>query len=181
MWVRFSDMSSGGHSKLHIGGLAKTEVYIEAVSEEAAVEAFRAEFGLSPYNVTCNCCGSDFSVLKFNTLEEASAHDRGCWYDYERKCYVESSGKYSIGPYRTLAEYRSEPNVIIRALPLQNPVTAPVSARVDSPPVVPAPARSAVERALAPTPASPAAKAEEPKVEEKPKPELSRWQLLEVD
>lgn len=56
MWTRFFDMSSGGEEKLKW----KT-IYIEAGATEA-IEIFKKKFKRDPSNVTCSCCGEDFSI-----------------------------------------------------------------------------------------------------------------------
>ena len=56
MYTEFYDMSSGGSEKLDA-----SIIFIEAELNEA-LELFEAIFGLDPYNVTCTCCGSDYSV-----------------------------------------------------------------------------------------------------------------------
>lgn len=56
VWTRFFDLSSGGQEKTPY-----TTIWIEAPEEEA-IEVFQEIFCLDPYNVTCECCGSDFSV-----------------------------------------------------------------------------------------------------------------------
>jgi hypothetical protein len=72
VWTQFWDMSSGGGQKLkwHY-------IYIEA-PEEQAITIFKEMFGRNPYNVTCACCGSDYAVDAYPTLEEATEfHRRG--------------------------------------------------------------------------------------------------------
>ena len=51
-------MSSGGSEKTDW-----TTIYIE-LPEDEAIEYFENRFGIDPHNVTCSCCGSDFSVYK---------------------------------------------------------------------------------------------------------------------
>lgn len=58
MWTKFYDMSSGGSEKL-----GACTIWIEA-EEYEAVELFEKIFGLDPYNVTCQCCGQDYSVYE---------------------------------------------------------------------------------------------------------------------
>ena len=56
IYTLFSDMHSGGGSKL-----GNDEIYIEAPEGEAA-NLFEEMFDRCPYNVTCTCCGPDYSV-----------------------------------------------------------------------------------------------------------------------
>lgn len=70
-WTKFLDMNSGGGSKLEW-----EEIYIEA-PEDIAVRVFAAKFGRQADNVTCACCGEDYSVSQHKSLEEATAYSRG--------------------------------------------------------------------------------------------------------
>lgn len=56
MWTKIFDMSSGGSEKL--GAFV---IWIEA-KEDEATELFEEIFGIDPYNVTCQCCGCDYSI-----------------------------------------------------------------------------------------------------------------------
>ena len=70
-WTRFWDMSSGG-------GIAEPpyeEIYIEAPIEEATL-IFWNRFGHDPYNVTCPCCGQDYDVQDYDTIEQATNYHR---------------------------------------------------------------------------------------------------------
>jgi len=68
VWTRFFDLSSGGGNKV-----GPDVIWIEA-PEEKAVELFEAIFGRNPYNVTCECCGSDYAVY-----EDPFKPDHGDW------------------------------------------------------------------------------------------------------
>ena len=68
VWTRFFDMSSGGSEKLDFG-----TIYIEA-KEPVARCVFELKFGLDPDNVTCECCGPDFSV--YEVSEHKSEWDK---------------------------------------------------------------------------------------------------------
>lgn len=79
MWTRFMDMHSGG-------GLKESPyeyIFIEASKAEAVV-IFYNRFGHSPDRVSCTCCGNDYSYDDSETLEQATAFDRGCAYVYRR-------------------------------------------------------------------------------------------------
>lgn len=64
VWTRFFDLCGGGYDKTPF----KT-IFIEG-EENHAVEVFKARFGFSPYNCTCDCCGPDFSVCEVNGLDD---------------------------------------------------------------------------------------------------------------
>ncbi len=82
-WTRFMDMSSGGGRKEDFAKL-----YIEAPEVEAKVIFFN-RFGHNPERVTCTCCGDDYSIDDYPTLERATAYDRGCAFDRDANDYVE--------------------------------------------------------------------------------------------
>jgi hypothetical protein len=85
-WTRFMDMHSGGGQKEKW-----SRIYIEAPQEEAELIFFN-RFGHNPNRVTCTCCGNDYSASEAPSLEEASAYDRNCRFDKEKKTYVEETG-----------------------------------------------------------------------------------------
>lgn len=70
MWTQFYDMSSGGSQKLKWD-----KIYIE-LPEDSAVEAFERLFDRNPWGITCSCCGSDYSINEYGTLEEATEYHR---------------------------------------------------------------------------------------------------------
>lgn len=57
-WTRFFDMSSGGSNKV-----GPDVIWIQA-DEEKAVELFESIFKWDPTNVTCECCGQDYSIYE---------------------------------------------------------------------------------------------------------------------
>lgn len=65
MWTKFFDMSSGGSEKL-----GACTIWIEA-SKGEAVDLFERIFDRAPYNVTCDCCGEDYSVYEAEPEIEA--------------------------------------------------------------------------------------------------------------
>lgn len=89
MWYQFWDMHSGGSQKIEGG----PQIYIEADSEEEAVSIFENRFGRDPYNVTCNCCGSDYSISEAKDLVQATGYHRHCAND-SSGLYVENPSKY---------------------------------------------------------------------------------------
>ena len=83
MWTEFWDMHSGGEQKLN-----HAKYFIEGESEEANIDKFKRLFHRDPYNVTCDCCGSDYSVSSSETLEKATAYHRGAKWDTIKKEHV---------------------------------------------------------------------------------------------
>jgi hypothetical protein len=72
MWTQFMDMHSGGGLKENF-----QYCYIEAPEEEAKL-IFYNRFGHDPERITCTCCGDDYSIMEFETLQEATAYERKC-------------------------------------------------------------------------------------------------------
>jgi hypothetical protein len=70
-WTLFWDMHSGGGTKFG----DYEEIYVEGAYEDA-MRRFRAVTGCDPYNVTCECCGEDYAVITYDSIEDATAHDR---------------------------------------------------------------------------------------------------------
>lgn len=66
MWTRFWDMNSGGGQKEPF-----EMIFVEAPAEEAAL-IFTRRFGHDPHRVTCLCCGPDYAIDGFETLEAAT-------------------------------------------------------------------------------------------------------------
>jgi hypothetical protein len=69
-WTVFEDMYSGGRAKLEA-----EYIYVEASKEEAK-KVFRSHTGLNPDNTTCECCGRDYVIYEYDSLEEASSWRR---------------------------------------------------------------------------------------------------------
>lgn len=103
MWTQFWDMHSGG-------GLKEppyAKIYIEAPEEEA-IRIFEDRFGRDPYNVTCDCCGDDYSIDSEETLEELTGYHRGCGHIANKKT---EDGRWQPLPegMRTYLERDEEP------------------------------------------------------------------------
>jgi hypothetical protein len=64
---------------MHSGGSLKQPpfeyIYIEA-EIEIAEQIFNKKFGHDPYDVSCSCCGENYSVSEYTTLEEATDYER---------------------------------------------------------------------------------------------------------
>ena len=100
MFTRFMDMSSGGGRKEDF-----SHIYIEADSREQAEIIFYNRFGHNPNRVTCTCCGPDYSIDSEETIEMASAYDRGCeWGDND---YDLTTAKESV------EQYESSKNILV--------------------------------------------------------------------
>ena len=81
-WTQFSDMHSGGGTKVGF------EVILIEAGYDEATEIFEERFGRSPFGTTCDCCGPDFDIDTHDTLDEAIKHT------YERRYKGESIEKY---------------------------------------------------------------------------------------
>lgn len=77
MWTQFMDMHSGGKTKKE----PYNYIYIEAKDDEA-VTIFYNRFGRNPSQVTCTCCGEDYSISESKSLQEATGFHRNCEYVY---------------------------------------------------------------------------------------------------
>lgn len=72
-WTLFWDMHSSGTTKVP----PFNKIYIQA-PKDIAERVFQAKFGRNPHRITCSCCGADYDVEDYATLEEASAYHRNC-------------------------------------------------------------------------------------------------------
>jgi len=90
MYTRFMDMLSGGSQKEKF-----SHCYIEA-SEGVAKIVFHNRFGHDPENVTCSCCGDDYSISEYETLEDATAYERNCEFSY----FFDDTGEHAGGEER---------------------------------------------------------------------------------
>lgn len=98
MWTHFWDMHSGGGQKLDWG-----HIYIEAPEDEAR-RIFFAKFHRDPDCVTCTCCGPDYSVSEYETIDEATEFQRGDLVD-------NGKGGYENKIRDTVEQYIKNPNV----------------------------------------------------------------------
>lgn len=69
-WTRFHDMRSGGNLKENYN-----YIYIEAPQSEAEV-IFYNRFGHNPNRVSCTCCGEDYAIEEYDSLELARKYDK---------------------------------------------------------------------------------------------------------
>jgi len=111
--TKFHDMHSGGKLKTDYD-----HIYIEAPREQA-IEFFKSWFNRRPRNVTCSCCGEDFSVTQYEDLAQATAYERNCRFervDGEQGGghWVEEPDTWSNGEkkdYSTVQEYLGQQNI----------------------------------------------------------------------
>ncbi len=89
--TRFMDMHSGGKLKTPF-----THIYVDAPLDKA-LGVFKETFKRDPNNITCKCCGEDFVYEEYESLEEASAYDRGCEWSGNR--YDDETAKMTLEKY----------------------------------------------------------------------------------
>jgi len=73
-FTTFIDMHSGGGTKIK----PYEYIFIE-LPEYLAIPFFEKKFRRDPSNVTCNCCGDDYSISEHETLAKATEYDRKGW------------------------------------------------------------------------------------------------------
>lgn len=105
--ARFMDMHSGGRAKIQKNGIDQNYVYIQA-PEKLAVIIFKEMYDRDPENVTCQCCGEDYSVSYADSLSTVTGYERGCDWDYETKAYTE---KPRFSDYTELEDYLKKDSV----------------------------------------------------------------------
>lgn len=69
-WTSFWDMHSGGGTKTPY-----EMIFIEA-DEEEAIKIFKDKFDQDPTDTACSCCGQNFSIDSYKSLEEATEFHR---------------------------------------------------------------------------------------------------------
>ena len=74
------------------------EIYIEAPEPEAR-RVFKSLFDRDPDNVTCDCCGEDYSVSESDDLEQATGYHRHCPFDGVARKWVTSPGSEPLDEY----------------------------------------------------------------------------------
>jgi hypothetical protein len=80
VWTHFNDMHSGGSLKQK----PYENIYIEAPKREA-IAIFYNRFGHDPKWIACDCCGRNYAVDEYDTLEEASQYEREYGWGGKRK------------------------------------------------------------------------------------------------
>ena len=71
VWTHFWDMSSGGTKKLEW-----PHIFINT-DQESAERVFCSRLGRDPGSISCECCGPDYVITEYDTLEVATAYLRG--------------------------------------------------------------------------------------------------------
>lgn len=97
-WTHFWDMHSGGGTKE-----TYDQIFIEAPEDEA-VSVFYSKFGHSPNRVSCTCCGEDYSISEYESLEAATAYHRN---DYD------GAQRYGYRKVETLEDYLSSGQALV--------------------------------------------------------------------
>lgn len=108
-FTHFWDMHSGGGQKL-----SHPHIFIEAPYAEAK-SVFFAKFGRDPSQVTCTCCGEDYSIHEYDSLAEATAYQRGCHYDNKKEQWLEEPdrSKYAYRKYIPLTMYLTSGQALV--------------------------------------------------------------------
>ncbi len=106
-WTHFYDMHSGGGTKE--GNYE--HILIEAPEDEAKV-IFYNRFGHSPDRISCTCCGEDYSVSEYETIEEATAYHRGAEYKNGQDG-PQQGVAYSWQNYKSIEEYVARADVLV--------------------------------------------------------------------
>lgn len=70
-WTVFNDMHGGGHLKVE----SYERIYINT-ARDPAMAVFRDRFGQDPEKITCQCCGQDYSIREYDSLEAATKYHR---------------------------------------------------------------------------------------------------------
>lgn len=108
MWTEIMDMHSGGDLKFP----PYEFIYIESPEREAEI-IFYNRFHHNLNHVTCNCCGSDYAVHSgHRSLKDATAFQRGCKFNQEKKRYIEEPADY-VQKLIPLNEYIKLPSILI--------------------------------------------------------------------
>jgi hypothetical protein len=111
-WTQFHDSHSGGNARTRWH-----KIYVEAPEAEARA-IFAARLNQDPDAVACSCCGKNFMVCDYATLTEATAYERNCECDEDSGEYFERQrAEMASVPYRTLAEYMTDPGVLFLRAP----------------------------------------------------------------
>lgn len=106
---------------MHSGGSTKVKpynkLYMEAPQRIAEI-VFYNRFGRNPHRITCTCCGEDYSLSEYDSLEQASAYHRNCAYDKKEERWIEQPDT-SYGSRKELISLKdycaSEDVLVIRA------------------------------------------------------------------
>lgn len=81
-WTRFYDLSSGGRAKTPYD-----VIYIQA-SENGAIDEFERTFFHDPLNITCECCGEDYSIRELDEEAFARSYHEDKYIDKAAICII---------------------------------------------------------------------------------------------
>lgn len=113
MFFEFWDTGSGGTLKAPPYKM----IYIEALSLKDAVNIFVERFDVDPYNVSCRCCGQDYSIESNESLEILTCFNRNAHYNETEERYIEEQDpEKTWAEYVSLEEYLKQPNVLLITL-----------------------------------------------------------------
>lgn len=102
MITQFMDMHSGGSAKEK----PYEYIYIEAPEDEAR-SVFYSRFGHNPDRISCTCCGQDYSVTVYETLEDATVYER------ETYKYPDSLRNFERVVSKTVSEYMAQDDILL--------------------------------------------------------------------
>ena len=77
------------------------QIYIESDGKDDGIALFERRFGRHPENITCECCGEDYSISFDEDLAQLTGYERGCVLITRgrEQAYVEGdAGKDSFTP-----------------------------------------------------------------------------------
>lgn len=90
-WTLFWDMSSGGGQKVAYKMIAINSPLVQALEE------FQRIFDRDPLNITCDTCGEDYAIYRYNTEDEVREHvaqySGGSYVIYRNGEVIDSAGK----------------------------------------------------------------------------------------
>lgn len=67
-WFKFCDM----HTRGRLTNKPYEFIFIEAEEILSAIEVFDQRFKQSPYSSKCPCCGCNYTIMEYSTLEAAT-------------------------------------------------------------------------------------------------------------
>lgn len=108
LYTLFMDMHSGGQAKVQNGKVDVEYIIVEG-DEPEAIALFQRTFNRNPLNVTCSCCGEDYS-LTTGALDQITAYHRHCDYDESVKQWVDIP-RFEEYPVIVLDDFLAQDNV----------------------------------------------------------------------
>jgi len=109
IWTRLSDAHTMGYKKTPY-----ENIYIET-TKKIAEDIYEERFGKSVWSLWCECCGHGYTIYEYDSLEQATAYDRNCKFDFDR--WLEEpkylGSRYRDDQYKTVEDYALQPDVLI--------------------------------------------------------------------